>query len=176
MELETSRLRLRRWRPEDRPAFYAINCEPAVNRYLTPLTREGSDARIDRAEAHFEAHGWGNWAVEEKAGGALIGLCGLMHVPFEAAFTPAVEAAWRFSTPWQGRGFAREAAEAVIACGFDRIGLDRIVAFTVPANTASWGLMIRLGMARTGAFDHPTLPDGHPLKPHLLYEIRRRGP
>lgn len=171
MELETSRLRLRRWRPEDRPVFFAINSEPAVKRYLTPLTREGSDARIDRAEAHFAAHGWGNWAVEERSGGTLIGLCGLMHVPFEAWFTPAVEIAWRLSTPWQGRGFAREAAEAALACGFETIGLDRVVAFTVPANTASWGLMIRLGMVRTGEFDHPALPDGHPLKPHVVYEI-----
>lgn len=173
MEIDTPRLRLRHWRPEDRPAFFALNQEPAVVRFLTPLTREGSDARIARAEAHLEAHGWGNWAVEARETGALIGLCGLMPVTFEEFFTPAVEIAWRLSTAWQGRGYAREAAEAALGYAFDTLGLDRVVAFTVPANEASWGLMKRLGMRRIGTFPHPALPVGHRLRRHVVYEIRR---
>ena len=59
MDLESPRLRLRRWRPEDRPTFAAINAEPGVRRYLLPPTREGSDAMLDRIDAHFARHGWG---------------------------------------------------------------------------------------------------------------------
>jgi RimJ/RimL family protein N-acetyltransferase len=170
IDLETPRLRLRRWRAEDRPRFAAINAEPAVQRHLNPLTREGSDAMLDRIDAHFARHGWGFWAVEEREGGALIGLCGLARADWPAFFTPAVEIGWRLSTPWQGRGLAREAAEAALDFAFGTLGLDRVVSFTVPANTPSWGLMERLGMRRLGEFDHPNLPDGHALRRHVVYE------
>ena len=172
MELDSPRLRLRHWRLDDRAPFAAINHEPEVQRYLTPLTRAGSDAMLDRVEAHFARHGWGYWALEERASGALIGLCGLMHVTWEAFFAPAVEIGWRLSTPWQGKGLAREAAETVLRCAFEQLALDRVVSFTTPANTASWGLMERLGMARIGEFDHPSLPAVHPLRRHVVYELR----
>ncbi|PZP47983.1 MAG: GNAT family N-acetyltransferase [Azospirillum brasilense] len=179
MQLLTPRTRLRRWRAEDRPAFFALNAEPEVRRHLLPLTRPESDAMLDRIDQHFAEHGWGAWAVEERASGQLIGLCGLAHVRWEAPFTPAVEIAWRFTASRHGQGLAREAAERVLDAGFGPLGLERIVAFTVPANTASWGLMERLGMKRTGSFSHPRLEPGHPLHHHLLYEIRagerRRG-
>jgi RimJ/RimL family protein N-acetyltransferase len=171
MDLESSRLRLRRWRPEDRPVFAAINAEPGVQRYLLPYTREGSDAMLDRIDAHFARHGWGFWALEERESGAFIGLCGLAHISWEAFFTPAVEIGWRLSTPWQGKGLAREAAETALRFAFDSLRLDRVVSFTVPANTASWGLMERLGMQKRAAFDYPRLPEGHPLRRHVLYEI-----
>jgi RimJ/RimL family protein N-acetyltransferase len=66
---------------------------------------------------------------------------------------------------------AREAAETVLRFAFDSLRLDRVVSFTVPANTASWGLMERLGMRKLGEFDHPSLPEGHPLRRHVVYEI-----
>jgi RimJ/RimL family protein N-acetyltransferase len=172
MEIETPRLRLRRWRQEDREPFFRINDEPNVHRYLLRLTRDGSDRMLERIDQHFAAHGWGFWAVEERAGGTLIGLCGLARIPWQEFFTPAVEIGWRLSSEWQGKGLAREAAEAVLAYAWNRAGLDRVVAFTVADNTASWGLMERLGMQRIGAFDHPRLDDGHPLRRHIVYEIK----
>ena len=171
MQPDTPRLYLRQWRAEDRAPFFALNSEPAVQRYLTPLTRTGSDAMLDRIDAHFAENGWGFWALEDRRSGALIGMCGLVHIPWTAFFTPAVEIGWRLSTPWQGKGLAREAAEAVLAYGFQTLRLDRIVSFTTPANTASWGLMQRLGMHKMGEFDHPDLPEGHPLRRHVAYEI-----
>lgn len=171
MEMESPRLRLRHWRPDDRDAFAAINAEPEMQRYLAPVTREGSNAMLDHIEAHFAAHGWGYWALEERQGGALIGLCGMMHVPFEAFFTPAVEISWRLSSDWQGKGLAREAAETVLDCAFGRLGLNRVVSFTVVSNSASWGLMERLGMRRIGDLDNPAMPEGHPLRHNVVYEI-----
>jgi len=171
MELDSARLRLRRWRAEDRAPFAGINDEPAVRRYLSPLSRAGSDAMLDRIDAHFARYGWGLWAIEERESGALIGLCGLEHIPWQAFFTPAVEIGWRLSTPWQGKGLAREAAETVLTFGFDSLGLSRVVSVTTPANKASWGLMERLGMQKIGEFDHPVLPEGHPLRRHVAFEI-----
>jgi RimJ/RimL family protein N-acetyltransferase len=110
--------------------------------------------------------------VEERAGGTLIGLCGLYHIPWPAFFTPAVEIGWRLSTPWQGKGLAREAAQASLDCAFGPLGLDRVVSFTVPANKASWGLMERLGMRKIGEFDNPDVPQEHPFSRHVVYEIR----
>ncbi|MEZ2132956.1 MULTISPECIES: GNAT family N-acetyltransferase [unclassified Sinorhizobium] len=172
-ELETERLLLRRWRPEDREPFFTINCEPEVVRYLTPRTREQSDDMTFRIEQHFEDHGWGFWALEDKAQSKLIGLCGLSTIDWKLPFTPAVEIGWRLSTPWQGKGYAREAAERVLSFAFDDLGLDRVVSFTVPDNRNSWGLMRRLGMRQVGEFRHPNLPMDHPLSQHVLYEIKR---
>ncbi len=159
MELETPRLRLRPWRAEDRAPFAAINGEPSVLRFLLPVTREQSDAMLDRVDAHFAQHGWGFWAVEERASGTLIGMCGLYHIPWPAFFTPAVEIGWR-------------AAQASLDCAFGPLGLDRVVSFTVPANKPSWGLMERLGMRKIGEFDNPDVPPTHPFSHHVVYEIR----
>lgn len=172
MELETARLRLRRWRPEDRPLLYAINAEPEVERFLTPLTREASDALLDRVEAHFARYGWGYWALVEKRSAALIGLCGIMHAGFDEFFTPAVEASWRLTTSAQGKGFAREAAERVFDHAVGPLGLDRLVAFTAAINAPSRGLMLRLGMTKLGDFDNPNVPPDHPLRLHMVYELR----
>src|SRR5215470_15571194 len=133
---------------------------PSVRRYLFPFTREASDALLARVEAHFAQHGWGYWAVEERASNTLIGACGLMHVPWEAFFTPAIEIGWRLSTPWQGKGLAREAAESALDFAFESIGLARVVSFTVVTNTPSRRLMERLGMREIGEFDNEDLPEG----------------
>ena len=171
--LATERLVMRPWRAEDRDPFFAINCELAVYRHLGPLTRERSDTMIDRYNEQFAGTGWGRWALEERESGLLIGHCGLMPLGDDLPFAPGVEIGWRLSERWQGKGLARQAAEAAVDFAFETLSLDRIVSFTTPANTASWGLMERLGMIRIGTFDHPLLADGDPLKPHVLYEIRR---
>ncbi len=173
--LVTPRLLMRPWRAEDRPAFFALNSEPAVMRHLLPLTREGSDAMLDRIDAHFAAHGWGLWALEDRETARLLGLCGLAMLASDLPCAPGVEIGWRLTTAAHGKGLAREAATAALRFGFERLALPRIVAFTVPANAASWGLMQRLGMQRTGTFEHPRLSADHPLSRHILYEIARPG-
>lgn len=91
MRLESERLILRPWQQQDRKPFAAINAEPDVVRYLNPLTDEQSNAMLDRIDLHFEDHGWGFWALEEKASGELIGMCGLAKVSPTLPFAPAVE-------------------------------------------------------------------------------------
>lgn len=130
MELLSKRLRLRPWRADERDAFAALNAEPQMARYLSPFSREKSDAMLERIVAHFAQHGWGYWAIEERRGGAPIGSCGIMHVSFEAFFAPAVEISWRLSSKFQGQGLAKEAAQAVLDFAFRSLRLDRVVAFT----------------------------------------------
>ncbi|MBO1074900.1 GNAT family N-acetyltransferase [Roseomonas marmotae] len=173
--LQGPRIRLRPWREEDRDAFAAMNADPEVMRYFpNPLDRAGSDAFMDRITAHMAAEGFGFWAVERHDTPGAIGLCGLSRIPWEARFTPAVEIGWRFATAHQRQGYAEEAARIALAHGFGPLALPEIVAFTVSANTRSWGLMERLGMTRDGSFEHPRLPEGHPMRRQLLYRIGRR--
>ena len=98
-----------------------------------------------------------------------------MHTTFDAPFTPCVEIAWMFQFQAWGQGYATEAAQAVCAEAFGRWGLAEIVSFTVPANARSRRVMERLKMTRDEAedFDHPRLPDGHPLRRHLLYRLTK---
>jgi RimJ/RimL family protein N-acetyltransferase len=174
VELRTERLILRRWRREDREPFAEMNADPEVMRYmLRPLTREESDAFIDRAETQFDAHGYGLWAVEIAGEALFAGYVGLWTPNFEAHFTPAVEIGWRLDRPFWGHGYATEAARATVAYGLERVGLKEIVSFTVPVNFRSIAVMERLGMTRDPEddFEHPNVPKGHPYRHHVLYRL-----
>ena len=176
LEPRTERLRLRRWQPADREPFAALNADPRVMEYFPcVLSRAESDALADRIEAHFSDHGFGLWALELAGVARFAGFVGLAWVRFESRFTPSVEIGWRLARAHWGRGYATEAAGAALAFGFERLGLDEIVSFTVPGNTRSLRLMERIGMVRDPGddFEHPGLPAGHPLRRHVLYRLRR---
>jgi RimJ/RimL family protein N-acetyltransferase len=175
-ELRTALLRLRRWRPADAEPFAALNGDPRVMEHFPAvLSREESDSFIKRIEEHFDRRGFAQWAVEVVGAAPFIGYVGLSVPRFEAPFTPCVEIGWRLATEFWGQGFATEAAQAALNFGFECLNLDEIVSFTVPANQRSRRVMERLGMTRQPAddFDHPMLPEGHPLRRHVLYRIAR---
>jgi RimJ/RimL family protein N-acetyltransferase len=172
--LSTPRLRLRRFCDADRAPFAAVNADPRVMEHFPgTLDRAQSDALVDRIEQHWRDHGFGLWAVEVPGQAACIGFVGLSRPAFEADFTPCVEVGWRIGAQHWGHGFATEAARAALTTGFDVLGLDEIVSFTVPANVRSIRVMEKLGMQRASSFEHPRLPPGHPLRPHVLYRLRR---
>jgi RimJ/RimL family protein N-acetyltransferase len=172
--LSTERLLLRQWRPGDREPFAAMNADPLVMEHFpAPLTRAESDALVDRIEARLEADGFGLWAAERRSDGAFLGFIGLARHDFPAHFAPCVEVGWRLAVDAWGHGYATEGAQAALAHGFETIGLDEIVSFTVPANVRSIRVMERLGMTRdpTDDFDHPRIPAGHPLRHQVLYRL-----
>lgn len=155
-----------------------MNADPLVAEYLpTPLSREESEVFIARVEAHFEKHGFGLWAVEVLEDHRFAGYVGLMTPRIKTKFTPCVEVGWRLAAEHWGKGYATEGARAAIAYGFDVIGLREILSWTVPANMRSRRVMEKLGMTRDPAddFDHPLLPEGHPLRRHVLYRIAREA-
>jgi RimJ/RimL family protein N-acetyltransferase len=175
IELETTRLRLRQWRPSDREPFAALNADPVVMAHFpTQLTREDSDALADRCERLIAERGWGAWATEIKATGEFIGYVGL-HIPRDdLPLSPCVEILWRLARTHWGQGFATEAARGALRIGFEVLSLPDIVSFTVPANTRSRAVMERLGMQMDAAtFEHPALPVGHALRTHVSYRLSR---
>jgi RimJ/RimL family protein N-acetyltransferase len=175
--LTTPRLELRGWRESDLGAFAAINADPAVMEHFpAPMTRRESDELVEKIEAGFEADGFGLWAVEVRETGEFIGFTGLDVPEFEADFMPAVEVGWRLARSAWGNGYATEAARRALEFGFED-GLDEIVSFTTVANRRSRAVMERLGMSHDPAddFDHPSLPPGHPLRPHVLYRLKPPG-
>jgi RimJ/RimL family protein N-acetyltransferase len=178
--MRTQRLLLRQWREEDLPLFAELNADPEVMRHFpATLSREDSDALAERSRQHLDAYGWGLWAVEvldEPEGGTgFTGFTGLAVPRFAAHFTPAVEVGWRLARRSWGHGYATEAARAALRYGFEELGLDEIVSFTADGNERSRAVMRRLGMTRDPAddFEHPSLPDGHALRPHVLYRLSR---
>jgi len=176
--LTTARLRLRPWRLEDLAPFRALNADARVMEHFPKvLTEQESDRQAAGIADHMQKHGFGSWAVEVIGVADFAGFVGLSIPTFEAHFTPCVEVGWRLAFDHWGHGYATEAARAAVDCGFGRLGLEEIVAFTVPANWRSIRVMEHLGMTRSAAedFNHPRLPAGHPLRRHVLYRLRRQS-
>lgn len=175
-ELSTERLVLRAWRDTDLAPFAALNADPRVMEHFpSALSPAESDAMVERIRRHFASHGFGLWAVEAPGVADFLGFVGLVHVPFAAPFTPAVEVGWRIAAEHWGRGHATEAARRAVAFGFEQLHLEQIVSMTVPANRRSRHVMEKLGLQRSPAddFDHPRLPEDHPRRRHVLYRLSR---
>ncbi len=175
--LQTDRLILRAFRDEDREPFAALNGDPRVGAWLGgTLDRAGSDAMIERINAHIDEHGWGLWAAERRADRRLIGMIGLSTVKAEALpVGPAVEMGWRLAPEaWSG-GYATEGARAALAWGLANLDAPEIIAFTAASNLKSQAVMARIGMIPAPArdFDHPRLAPDHPLLRHVVYAARR---
>jgi RimJ/RimL family protein N-acetyltransferase len=177
--IETERLLLRRWTARDRAPFAALNGDAAVMRHmLRALTPLESDAMILRFEDRWQSDGVGFAVAERSADAAFVGMVGLSRLRLPELGPPidgALEVGWRLAPAYWGRGYATEAARAWLGYGFDRLGMDEIVAITSAANLPSQAVMRRLGMRPDPArsFEHPALPPGDPLSPHLLFAIGR---
>jgi RimJ/RimL family protein N-acetyltransferase len=178
--IETERLIVRRSREGDRAEYLASCNTEAVTAHLGgPASAEEVDAALDRIRKSQEEHGFCLWAVERKSDGRFLGCCGLKTTNLPG--TPVeddIEIGWRFREDAWKQGYASEAAEAVLAWAWERLDVERIVSFTVPANEASWRVMERIGMTRRPDLDfgHPGFPSGHPLSAHVAYVAERPSP
>jgi len=174
--IETERLVLRPPTDEDRAAIAALNAHPRVGEWLSGvMTREESDAFVDRMTAHIAEHGHGFWAVERKADRAVIGVAGLLVMGTDLPPGPALEVGWRLIPDAWGQGYATEAARASTAWGFANRDAQEIVAITARGNYRSQAVMMRLGMVPEPwrDFDHPRLAEDHPLRAHVTYSLKR---
>jgi RimJ/RimL family protein N-acetyltransferase len=175
-ELRTDRLLLRRWRAEDREPFAALNADPRVMEHFpATLTREQSDAMVDRIEARLADDGWGLWAVEVVGGAPFAGFVGLARPSFEPPWGPCVEVGWRLAAEHWGKGYAPEAGAACLRFAWEVVGLDEVVSFTTERNAKSRRVMEKLGLRHDPArdFDHPTVPADWDGRRHVLYAISR---
>lgn len=150
MILQTARLRLRPFVPADVPAYAAIRADPEVMRHMPGGAARAATAAADAARlvaafaAAWRRDGYGPWAVEERAGGALLGHGGLRLLAPDAGGETEIlyllaRAAW-------GRGIAGEVAAAARDAGFGRFGLSRLVGYAAPANLASRRVLEKTGL------------------------------
>ncbi len=173
---ETERLVIRNWEDRDRDLFHEINADETVMAFF-PMrrTRAESDEMFHTVRKMIADSGYGFPAVELKGTGDVIGFTGL-NKSYSADISPkgTPEIGWRMATRYWGKGYATEAARAMIALAFEERGHDQLVSFAVAGNHRSTAVMERLGMRRDpeGDFDHPSIPDSHPhLKRHVLYRL-----
>lgn len=173
IEVETERLYLRQWQESDLVPFAELNADRKVMEFFSERLEPGaSDELAKRLRSLLAERGWGVWAVEVKGGAPFIGFVGL-HVPAATLpFSPCVEIAWRLSASHWGRGYASEAAPGALQVAFERLALPEVVAFTAVGNQRSRCVMERLGMQYSGEFEHPDVPEGSPLRLHVLYRLQ----
>jgi RimJ/RimL family protein N-acetyltransferase len=174
--IRTERLILRNWEDRDRDLFHRINADDRVMEFF-PFRRDRarSDALMDRLRTGIRERGYGFSAVEIAATGECIGFVGLHPAEIEFA-VPAgsIEIGWRLAPEFWGFGYVTEAAEALLALGFETLGLAEIVSFAVWNNHRSSAVMRRLGMRQDTVFEHPDIPETHPhLKRHVLFRLAR---
>ena len=173
--LETKRLVLRRWRPDDLEPFATLNADPRVMEFFPAvMSKDETAAMMKTIQGKIEEHGFGLWAVELKETRELIGFVGLNVPGYPLPFSPCVEIGWRLAFPFWGRGLAQEGARAALEFGFQKLVLKQIVSFTTENNIRSRKVMDANGMQYDSSadFDHPKLEEGHLLRRHVLYRIK----
>ncbi len=147
--IETERLRLRGFQPDDVPYYYAlVHSDHDVMRYITgsALPIERSQAMIERFIRHDAEHGFSVWAVTEKSTGVIVGHGGLITLPTLVE----VEVDYGFGKKYWGRGYATEVARAVLRFGLEAANLNPIYALSYPENRASQRVMQKLCMTYEG--------------------------
>ena len=163
--LETARLELRPFRPDDVGRMTEVLGDPVSMRfYPHPYSIEEAQEWVDRNIARFEHDGLGLWAVVLKNTGEVVGDCGavLQHVDG----SEELELGWHLHPAHQGRGYATEAAAAWRDHAFATTDRDRLISLILEANTPSRRVAERIGMTawKTAEFAG---------QPHLVYAIRR---
>jgi RimJ/RimL family protein N-acetyltransferase len=169
MRIETARLVLRRWVESDVDALARIHSAPRVAAWLGSLTRADAATTVERYERHWDAFGYGRFAVADRTTGTLAGRVGVMHQPEWAETPEKDEVGWVVAAERWGEGLATEAAAAAIADAFGRVGLERIVSWTLPDNLASVRVMEKSGLAYRGNASWKG-------RAHVWYDLRRRSP
>ncbi len=175
VELETDRLKLRKWKAEDFDPFARMSADPEVMEYFPGvLDRKKSDALVNKTVELMLKRGWGLWAVEELKTENFMGFVGLHKPTYDLPFTPCTEIGWRLSRPYWGKGYATEASKIALDFAFNTLHLNKVYSFTTVNNLRSRSVMERIGMTNTNEnFEHPAIPVGHKLREHVLYKITR---
>ena len=179
--ISTERLILRTWMAHDISSMALISSNPVVMEYFpSPQDRGETEQLINKINKQYERYGYTLYAVDTKNTGEFIGFVGLSHPSYEIPNfipkgSPIVEIGWRLSSDYWGRGYATEAAKAVLAYAFIELCLDEIISFTTVANTKSRRVMEKIGLQHdeTDNFDHPKLDDNSLLRKHVLYRLTR---
>ena len=143
--LETARLVLREWRPDDVDPHATMAADPEVMRFIGgPLSREQSWRRVAGHAGHWTLRGYGNWAVERRADGAFLGRAGLWN----PEGWPGLEVGWTLARHAWGAGYATEAGRAAMEWAWSVLGAERLISLIHPDNDRSVRVAERLGLGR----------------------------
>ena len=172
-EIRTERLLMRRWQDSDLEPFAALNADAETMRFFPAnIDRTASDALVRRIEERFEQLGFGLWALELAGTGEFIGFTGLSPLP-DGVPGVGMEIGWRLDRHFWHRGYATEAARAAKGVAFDGAELPELWSMTAVLNEPSQAVMRRIGMVEVDRFNHPRVPAGHPIQPHVMYHLVR---
>jgi len=142
-EIQTARLYLRQFTPDDLDDLYRIYSDPEIMKYLSGVrTREATEIAIHTMLKHWEEHNFGLWALVHKIDSKMIGRCGLNFLEK----TPEVQLGYTLDKVYWNQGLATEASLASLNYGFQILNLQRIVAIALPENITSQRLMQKVGM------------------------------
>lgn len=175
--VETERLIVRLFEDRDTERFVAMNQSLDVMRYFpSTLSSDETHAFIDKINAHYKAHGFTLYALERKADNIFVGYTGFLTpsftVPnFTPQQTPVVEIGWRLDDAFWGKGYAPEAATALLVYAWKTLRLKELVSFTATINKPSIRVMEKIGLTHHSDFLHPALKEDSPLRPHVLYTL-----
>ena len=158
--IRTKRLLIRQWRLSDLDDYHEGCNTPAVMRWLGGVqTRAAVRREIEffiRAQAR---DGFTFWAVERLSDRRLLGFCGLLRIRESGCpLNGSIEIGWRIRQDAWRRGYAYEAASAVLDCAFATFRLHTIISRAASKNVASKALMRKLRMSRRRDLDY-TPPD-----------------
>jgi RimJ/RimL family protein N-acetyltransferase len=174
--IETERLILRPYTEADRAPIAEMNAHPDVGAWLMgPLTREQSDAFVDRVSAMIDDHGFGFFCAERKADRRVIGSIGMLIMGEGLPATGAIELAWRLHPDGQGTGLATEGAAACRDWAFANLDVPEVVAITAASNVRSQAVMRNIGMTPDPSrdFEHLRLAEDNPLRRHVFFAMKR---
>jgi ribosomal-protein-alanine N-acetyltransferase len=150
MRLETARLVIRSFEPRDAEPWLAMVNDPEVGRFTPPAppaTLETFQGALERRRAMEREWGYAMWAVDLNETGLFVGQCGFY--PAERT-GPEIEIAYHFTPVTWKRGYATEAATAVLAYGLGPLELARVIALVMPENVASCRVVEKAGMRFEG--------------------------
>ncbi|HET8891615.1 MAG TPA: GNAT family N-acetyltransferase [Candidatus Angelobacter sp.] len=134
--LETSRLRLREFVPQDVDALSAVLGDPvAMQYYPAPFDRKGVEEWIERNRSRYQSDGYGLWAMVLKDSGELIGDCGCFLRDIDGR--DDIEIGYHVRRDLWGNGYATEAAQACMQYAFTRLGVDHVISLIRPENLQS---------------------------------------
>jgi RimJ/RimL family protein N-acetyltransferase len=155
--LTTERLRLRPFRADDWQAYAAMCGDAETMLYIgegKPVSATDCWRNMAWMLGHWALHGFGQWAVERRSDGLLLGRCGANHPPD----WPGFEVGWLVARDHWGQGYATEAARAALRYAFDVIGRDEVLHLIRPANLRSITVARKLGAAERETIDFRGAP------------------
>jgi RimJ/RimL family protein N-acetyltransferase len=164
-ELVTERLVAHRGGPADEDFVVSMFADPRVHATLGgPRDRAKVRDALARWDAHWDVHGFGPWIANDGTTGAPVGWI-LLHTT-ETGGPGSIEVGWSIAADRWGEGLATEGGAAVTAVGFDTVGVDALVSFTLVDNLGSRRVMEKIGFGFDTAVEHAGLP-------HVLYRLDR---